>query len=419
MLTILLMLWLAACNSSDTENSPSPSAPTTAPASSQPSGSGTGTDAGGTDSGTGTGAGTGTGEPIGGGELRLESVAAEDTYDRPLGLEKRSGQADKLYVVEQPGRVKLLDLSGAGADPLIALDITDRVQDDGNEQGLLGLAFHPGKPEEAYVNYTTRTHTVISRFTAVAGDPYRLDPKSEQVILTFEQPRSNHNGGQLVFGPDGFLYIGTGDGGGAGDPQGNGQNKNSLLGKMLRIDVDKAEGGRQYAIPADNPYARGGGAPEVYAHGLRNPWRFSFDAETGRLWAADVGQNKLEEINLIEKGGNYGWNIREGTECYKPAKGCSSDGLIPPVYEYGRDLGVSVTGGYVYRGKALPDLNGWYLYADYAAGTIWALRLADDGKAENRTLLETGEQITSFGTDVNGEIYVVAQDGEIFRIARG
>jgi glucose/arabinose dehydrogenase len=351
-------------------------------------------------------------------DLRLETLVQKGTFNRPVGLEKRPDRPDQLYVVEQGGTIRLLDLNQPQSGTKLVLDIRDRVRDDGNEKGLLGLAFHPAKPGEAYVNYTTDTHTVISRFTADQANGDRLDPKSEQVILTFKQPRSNHNGGQLAFGPDGMLYIASGDGGGSGDPYGSGQDKQSLLGKILRIDVDRQEGDRAYAIPDDNPFANGGGAPEVYAYGLRNPWRFSFDTETGQLWAADVGQNRLEEINLIVNGGNYGWNVREGTQCYKPAKGCATEGLIDPIYEYGRNEGVSVTGGFVYRGKQIPALNGWYVYGDYAMGTIWALR-QHDGRVENRKLFSSGLQISSFGTDVHGEIYVVAHDGGIHRIAAG
>ena len=348
--------------------------------------------------------------------FQLEAVAASETFDRPVGMDKRADRPGKLYIVEQAGSIRLLDLDHPRDKSPLVLDLTDRVRDNGNEKGLLGLAFHPARPDEAYVNYTTATHTVVSRILFDKSDSDRLDPASEQVLLTFKQPRSNHNGGQLAFGPDGLLYIATGDGGGSGDPDGNGQNKQSLLGKILRIDVDRKDGNRAYAIPADNPFVSGGGAPEVYAYGLRNPWRFSFDTKTGRLWAADVGQDRLEEINLIEAGGNYGWNVREGTACYKPAKGCAEQGMIPPIFEYGRDKGISITGGYVYRGQQIPALTGWYVYADYATGTIWALRQLTDGGVDNRTLLESRTQITSFGIDEYGEIYVIEQDGGIFRL---
>ncbi|WP_165822545.1 PQQ-dependent sugar dehydrogenase [Paenibacillus montanisoli] len=243
---------------------------------------------------------------------KLVTVASEGTLDNPVGMVSEygvtSGLKDKGFIVEQPGRVVMLDLKQPSVKPQVVLDIRDRVYSDGNEQGLLGLAFHPKKPGIAYVNYTTKTHTVIARF--VMSDPEHpevLDPASEVIVLTYEQPFANHKGGQLAFGPDGYLYIASGDGGSAGDPHGNGQNKNSPLGKLLRIDVDKGSGGKHYSIPADNPFSGGGGAPEVYAYGLRNPWRFSFDTTTGKLWAADVGQNRLEEIDIIEKGGNYGW----------------------------------------------------------------------------------------------------------------
>lgn len=358
-----------------------------------------------------------TGEELRTLKFRLDTVAASGSFDRPLGFVARTGQPSQFYIVEQEGKIRLLDSNRPKDKPALVIDLTDRVNDNGNEKGLLGLALHPKRTGEVYVNYTTATHTVISRISADKSNPNRLDPGSEEVLLTFKQPRSNHNGGQLAFGPDGMLYIAAGDGGGSGDPDGNGQNKNTLLGKILRIDVDRKDGDRAYAIPAGNPFISGGGAPEIYAYGLRNPWRFSFDVKTGQLWAADVGQNKLEEINIITAGGNYGWNVREGTACYKPAKGCASEGLIPPIFEYGRDKGVSITGGYVYRGEQIPALTGWYVYADYATGTIWGLRQLPDGKVDNRTLLESRTQITSFGTDDKGEIYVVAQDGGIYRLA--
>lgn len=355
--------------------------------------------------------------------IALETIAPEGTFDNPIGMVSELGITDalkdKVFVVEQPGRIQMLDLKEPDKLPELVLDITDRVHTDGNEQGLLGLAFHPKKPGVAFVNYTTETHTVISRFVMKDPEhPEQLDPASEVVLLTFEQPFPNHNGGQLAFGPDHSLYIATGDGGSAGDPLGNGQNKDSLLGKILRINVDSGEYGKSYSIPQDNPFAAGGGAPEIYAYGLRNPWRFSFDPVTGKLWAADVGQDRLEEIDIIEKGGNYGWDKVEGTLCFDPMEGCDKSDAILPIYTYGRDLGVSVTGGFVYRGKQIPDLAGWYVYADYAMGTIWGLRQHDDGTIENVTLLESGKQITSFGLDAAGELYVCIQDGSQQRIVQ-
>jgi glucose/arabinose dehydrogenase len=347
--------------------------------------------------------------------LKLENVFGGTVFDMPVGLEHRGGHSDLVYIIEQPGRIVSMRLSLPEAEPQAVLDLTDRVYDEGGEQGLLGIAFHPKKPNQAYVNYTTETHTIIARYDANPDHPELLDPASEQILLTFKQPFSNHNGGQLAFGPDGYLYIATGDGGSGGDPHHNGQNLNSLLGKILRIDVDAHTGEQAYAIPSDNPFVEQG-APEIYAYGLRNPWRFSFDQETGLLWAADVGQNRLEEINLIDKGKNYGWRIQEGTECFDPKQGCDSAGLEQPIYTYGRDLGVSITGGYVYRGERHSELVGWYVYADYGTGTVWALRREEDGTVVNRTLLESDENITSFGRDADGELYLCTQEGRIYSL---
>lgn len=375
-----------------------------------------------TEGGEGGGAGGGgtaetPGQSPAGAAPVLEKVFGGRKFDKPVGMEIRPDRPDRVYIIEQPGRIVSMNLSEPNAEPVAVLDIAERVTDTGSEQGLLGLAFNPASPGQAFVNYTTKTHTVIARYEAAAGNPDRLDAASEQVVLTFEQPYANHNGGQLAFGPDGFLYIATGDGGSGGDPHNNGQNRNSLLGKILRIDVNRQSGTKLYAIPADNPFASGG-APEIYAYGLRNPWRFSFDAPTGELWAADVGQNKFEEINKITAGKNYGWRIQEGTECFSPAAGCDKTGLEQPIFTYGRKEGVSVTGGYVYRGSELPELQGRYIYGDYGTGKLWALKQQENGTVDNALLLETGINITSFGRDSRGELYLCTLNGEMYKLAR-
>jgi glucose/arabinose dehydrogenase len=348
-------------------------------------------------------------------KFSLENVFGTQIFEKPVGLEHREGFSDLVYIIEQPGRIFSMNLKHPSDKPAAVLDITDRVYDIEGEQGLLGVAFHPKHPDQAYVNYTTQTHTVIARFDADPEQPERLDPASEQILFTFKQPYANHNGGQMAFGPDGYLYIATGDGGGSGDPHNNSQNLDSLLGKILRIDVDRQADGQAYAIPSDNPFIDQG-APEIYAYGLRNPWRFSFDEETGLLWVADVGQNRLEEINIVAKGKNYGWRIQEGTECFNPQDNCDKTGLEQPLFTYSRDLGVSITGGYVYRGKHLPELAGWYVYADYGTGTLWGLRQEEDGSIINKTLLESGANITSFGLDAGGELYICTQEGQILKL---
>lgn len=316
---------------------------------------------------------------------------------RPVGLAAAPGIEDKLYVIEQAGRI--LELDFVRGKQSIILDLTDRVYSEGSEQGLLGLAFHPRLADEPYlyVNYTTKRETKISRFAFADGIG---QPKSEHVLLAYEQPYANHNGGQLAFGPDGYLYIASGDGGSGGDPNHFAQNMDSLLGKILRLDVD-----------AEEPQ------PEIYAYGLRNPWRFSFDPVTGQLWAADVGQNKLEEINLIEQGGNYGWRLKEGTKCFNPATNCDTGHLIDPIWEYPHSEGQSITGGYVYRGS-ISSLQGWYIYGDFVSGKVWMLKQDDDGRVDNRLLFESGLPIASFGIDVAHELYVAAYDGSIFTMER-
>lgn len=333
-------------------------------------------------------------------------------FERPLEFQIIKGESKWVFIVEQSGKIFIID-TAAPSDDRLFLDITDRVDDSASEKGLLGLAFHPDFQEnkQFYVNYTTKEETIISRFTTDIENGLDVDHQSEKVILKFEQPYSNHNGGKIAFGQDGYLYIATGDGGSAGDPQGNSQSLNTLLGKILRIDVDSNDIGLNYSIPSDNPFKDNdeGFREEIYAYGLRNPWRFSFDSKTGDLWAGDVGQDAIEEIDMIEKGKNYGWNIMEGSRCYDPPSDCDTEGLVFPVYEYEHSLGQSITGGHVYRGKEFPFLDGVYIYADFVSGTIWGFK---DNK--NYIIEESGLNISSFGVDDNQEIYFTAFDGKIY-----
>ncbi len=345
------------------------------------------------------------------------------TFTRPLDLQNAGDGSGRLFIVEQSGRISIIDTSSFETSAVLFLDISDRVDDSGNEMGLLGLAFHPDfeNNESFFVNYTNGNNTVISRFTLSSDNPYAADAASEEILLTFQQPYPNHNGGQLAFGlDDGYLYIATGDGGSGGDPHGNGQNRGTLLGKILRIDVDSQDPGLNYAIPSDNPFAGNaeGYREEIYAYGLRNPWRFSFDPLTGRLWAADVGQNKMEEIDIIEKGGNYGWNIMEGSLCYNPRTGCDPVGLELPIHEYEHSLGESITGGYIYRDENLPLLYGAYIYADFISGTIWGLWYEEGEEPANFALSESGLNISSFGIDEDYELYLTAFDGKIYSLAQ-
>jgi glucose/arabinose dehydrogenase len=338
------------------------------------------------------------------------------TFRRPVDLQSPRDGTNRLFVVEQDGVIRSFQNRPEEKTSAVFLDLRERVNRDGNEMGLLGLAFHPGFAKEHvfFVDYTasklTRRITRVSRFTVSQANA--ADPGSEETVIEIGQPYSNHNGGQIAFGPDGMLYVALGDGGSAGDPQGNAQDPRSLLGKLLRLDVSK----EPYAIPADNPFRSAGSKArgEVYAMGLRNPWRFSFDRSTGALWTGDVGQVTWEEINLIEKGKNYGWDCREGAHSYEPARERSSacenaHELVDPVWAYGRDEGISVTGGYVYRGKALPGLVGWYVYADYGSGKVWALRMQNN-RPENRLLVDADFFISSFGVDENDELLICAHD---------
>jgi glucose/arabinose dehydrogenase len=346
-------------------------------------------------------------------ELRLEPFASD--LRSPLFLTHAGDGSGRVYVVEQEGRVIVLDAEGGGRETY--LDIAERI-DSGGERGLLGLAFHPDFASNGrlFVDYTDLSgDTVVSEF---GGDAERADPSSERVVLTIDQPFANHNGGDIAFGPDGYLYIAMGDGGSGGDPLGNGQSLGTLLGKMLRIDVDGSE---PHDVPAENPFVGDGQAlPEIWAYGLRNPWRFSFDRATGDMFIGDVGQGSWEEIDFEpagEGGRNYGWNVMEGPECFREAN-CDQEGLILPVTAYGRDEGSTVTGGYVYRGAAQPALAGLYLFADFGSGRIWGFAAADAsaGSVEATELLETDLSIASFGEDEAGELYVVDLGGAVHRV---
>ncbi len=344
------------------------------------------------------------------------------SFNRPVDLQHANDNSNRLFVVEQEGLISVFKNEASTSSKKTFLDIRSKVEDSGNEEGLLGLAFHPQYKTNGYfyVNYTANKpdRTVISRFKVSVNNPDVADPASETVLLSFSQPYSNHNGGQVSFGPDGYLYIAAGDGGSGGDPQGNGQNLKTLLGKILRIDVDKQQEEKKYSIPTDNPFAgnKSGYKEEIYAYGLRNPWRLSFDAVTKKLWTGDVGQNAYEEIDIIEKGGNYGWNTMEGKHCFEPKQNCNQQGLKFPVWEYPRKEGVSITGGFVYRGSSLPELKGKYIYSDYGSGKIWALDTRSLNPI-NTTLVESNLNISSFGVDPKNELYICSFDGKIYKLS--
>ncbi len=346
------------------------------------------------------------------------------SFIRPVDLQSANDDANRIFVVEQQGIIYVFDNDSAVAQKSEFINLKDEVNDSGNEEGLLGLAFHPDYKNNGYffVDYTASSprRTVISRFKVSDANPDSAAKVSELIILEIPQPESNHNGGQIAFGPDGYLYIAMGDGGGSGDQHGttgNGQDLTTLLGSILRIDVNQVSDTMNYAIPADNPFSnnQSGYKEEIYAFGLRNPWRFSFDSVTGLLWAADVGQNAYEEIDIIAKGNNYGWRVMEASHCYNPSSGCDTTGLTFPIWEYGRSSGASVSGGYVYRGKSVPELQGKYIYADYVSGRIWSLLYDGLNPAVNSLLIDTSVNISSFGLDQDNELYICAFDGKIYR----
>lgn len=359
--------------------------------------------------------------------VRVTLEQAWQGFSKPVGLATARDGSGRVFVLEQAGLIRVVD--GGAVQPRPFLDLRAQVSDISSgysERGLLGLVFHPAYRDNGlfFVNYTDKQgHTQIVRYH-VSDDRNVADPSTARTILTQQQPFPNHNGGHLAFGPDGYLYIGLGDGGSANDPQRNGQNLGTLLGKMLRIDVNIPDGGgTPYAVPSDNPFRDHSGArPEIWALGLRNPWRYSFDRATGDLYIADVGQNAWEEIDFVASGSggglNFGWNIMEGMHCRGGGEACDRSGLTLPVAEYSRSDGCSVTGGYVYRGSAQPLLAGAYFYGDYCSGKVWALTRGPSGQwTASEVVQRGGMQVSSFGEDDAGEVYVTSlSDGVVYRL---
>jgi glucose/arabinose dehydrogenase len=346
-------------------------------------------------------------------------------FTSPVGLSNAGDGSHRLFIYEQPGKIKIVKNGTVMSKPF--LDVSRKIgalNIGYSEKGLLGLAFHPGYESNGrfFIYYSApyaqgnNDHTsILAEYKVSKTNADSADPSSERIILAVAQPESNHNGGCIEFGPDGYLYIGLGDGGGAGDRHGsigNGQDLNTLLGKILRIDVN---GKHPYEIPSDNPFISKGGKPEIWAFGLRNPWKFSFDRVTGKLFCADVGQNMYEEVNIIEKGKNYGWRIMEGFHCFDPPEGCDKIGLELPVDEYDHSTGISVIGGYMYRGMSFPSWHGYYFFGDWN-GPLFALKQKDKSEWHRYNVLlrgntknDIGRKINGFGMDERGDIYVVTQ----------
>jgi glucose/arabinose dehydrogenase len=362
--------------------------------------------------------------------LEAPRAFANLTFSSPVAMLQAPSDASRWFVVEQGGVIRAFANDPDATAATDFVDLSSRVLADG-EAGLLGMAFHPDFATNGlvYLNFSEQVggqiRSVTAEFTSMDGGQ-TLDPTTERDLLVVNKPEANHNGGNLAFGPDGFLYIGLGDGGGAGDPAGNAQNAQRLLGKMLRIDVDARPGGAPYGIPVDNPFvgnalcdAGGTGTascPEIYATGFRNPWRWSFDSQGGELWVADVGQGDWEEIDLVERNGNYGWNTREGAHCFSPSSGCSTAGLTDPIAEYDHDIGFSITGGYVYRGGQATEVAGNYVFGDFGGMVAW-LEPDGSGGFNVRQLAEQGcatvpgapgaLQPSAFAEDLDGELYLL------------
>ncbi len=362
-------------------------------------------------------------------QYSLQQAFPNLSFTNPVDLQNAGDGSDRLFVVEQAGVISVFQNDADVTSRTRFLNIKARVNDLGFEEGLLGLAFHPDYETNGYfyVDYTTCNpdRIVISRFQ-VTEDPNVADPESELVLLEILDPFENHNGGQLAFGPDGYLYISVGDGGNFGDQFCWAQDRSELSGKIHRIDVDNPSGGLNYGIPADNPFAGNtqGFREEIFAYGMRNPWRMSFDSETGWLWCADVGQDFWEEIDIIQNGGNYGWAIMEANHCYNSPWECAPDtcdqtGLISPIWEYSHDEGVAATGGYVYRGANLPSLVGKYIYTDWFSGHIWSLEYDGVNPTVNTELLTAVINSSAFGVDEANELYILGLDGMIYSIVEG
>jgi glucose/arabinose dehydrogenase len=364
----------------------------------------------------------GSARPFDAAAVSIDFEEVVDIPGEPVGVVPANDGSARLFVVEQEGRIWLVR-GGARAEAPF-LDMSGLVR-AGGEQGLLGLAFHPAYPDDPrfFVYYTDRDggHRVAT--VRVSSDPDRADPNTVEPILRMEDFAPNHNGGSLVFGPDGFLYVATGDGGGGGDPRGSGQSLTTYLGKILRLDVDNPSGSLAYGIPADNPFRDENGAlPEIWATGLRNPWRTSFDRATGDFWIGDVGQGRYEEIDVVRagtSGQNFGWNVTEGFTCFDGGEPCAPEGLVPPVTAYTHDFGCSVTGGFVYRGTTVPTLVGGYLFADYCSGITWAIDAAAQRIDEPRVVFESGRSISSFGEGEDGELYATDIGGSLLRVVPG
>lgn len=352
--------------------------------------------------------------------VSLKQVASG--LEAPIGMEAPNDGSGRLFVIEQQGTIRIIKNGQLVEQPFLDISVKiDKLSGMYSEKGLLGLAFHPQYKSNGkfYIYYSAPTaskgmdHKSVIAEYAVSSNADVAAPE-ERVLMEIEQPESNHNGGQLCFGPDGYLYVGTGDGGGAGDRHGeigNGQDLNTLLGKILRIDVNSENA---FKVPADNPFVNREGRDEIFAYGLRNPWRFSFDRKSGKLFCADVGQNEYEEVNIIEKGKNYGWRIMEGSHCYDPPKNCTTTGLTFPIDEYDHSLGKSVIGGFVYQGASAPDMQGKYIFGDWTGKIFMLLQPESTRQWERRTMtiegLDTDLYINSFGEGPDGELYVMGQN---------